>query len=49
MTTICIELLFFNLFLGSELQLVLLPGTQYSTGQAFDIPNVVIEAHKVER
>jgi len=33
--------------LGSELQLVLLPGTQYSTGQAFDIPNVVIEAHKV--
>lgn len=33
--------------LGDELQLVLLPGTQYSNGQAFDIPNVVIEAHKV--
>ena len=29
------------------MQLVLLPGTQYSNGQAFDIPNVVIEAHKV--
>ena len=27
--------------------MVLLPGTQYSNGQAFDIPNVVIEAHKV--
>ena len=27
--------------------MVLLPGTQYSNGQYFDIPNVTIEAHKV--